>query len=353
MVEKYSRSKDGNKKLSSNFTVKEFACKDGSDYILVDTELVKLLQNIRDHFGKAVTINSAYRNAAYNKKKGGVSNSQHTKGTAADIVVKGVTPKEVAIYAESIIPNSGGVGVYGATKGNFTHVDTRAKRSRWENYGTEKSVKGFYSDNAVSSDTKYKVIGTTHVIEVSPDKIWAVETQCATNKTPYDNFVNSVFFMSQANGVMYPQGIMVNAGKVLCNNMTHDKPVATLIVHDKNNVEMKYVSDITKEKDVWFAISGFGVYPNITAAQEGFTGEFTDVLRSCNRPIIGYRKKDNKIVIAVRSGTTAERAKQTAKNLGLDFAISLDGGGSATLKVNGKYKFKGDGRKLYGGIIWT
>lgn len=353
MVEQYSRSKDGNKKLSSNFTVKEFACKDGSDYILVDTELVKLLQNIRDHFGKAVTINSAYRNAAYNKKVGGVSNSQHVLGYAADIAVKGVTPKEVAIYAESVIPNSGGIGIYGATKGNFTHVDTRAKRSRWENYGTEKSVKGFYSDNAVSSDTKYKVIGTTHVIEVSPDKIWAAETQKATNQTPYDNFVNSVFFMAQANGVMYPQGIMVNAGKVLCNNPTHGKPVATLIVHSANNVEMKYVSDITKEQDVWFAVSGFGIYPNITAAQEGFTGEFSDVLRKCNRPIMGYRKKDNKIVIAVRSGTTAERAKQTARNLGLDFAISLDGGGSATLKVGGKYKLKGDGRKLYGGIIWA
>ena len=72
-----------------------------------------------------------------------------------------------------------------------------------------------------------------------------------------------------------------------------------------------------------------------------------------SRPIIGYRKKDNKIVIAVRANSSAERANQTAKNLGLDFAISLDGGGSTTLKVNGSYKFTGDGRKLYGGIIWA
>ena len=62
MAKKYSKAKDGNKQLSTNFKVREFACKDGSDAILIDDELVKLLQKIRDHFGKPVVINSAYRN---------------------------------------------------------------------------------------------------------------------------------------------------------------------------------------------------------------------------------------------------------------------------------------------------
>ena len=354
MIEKYSRKKDGNKKLSANFCVKEFACHDGSDCILIDTELVKLLQKIREHFGKPVTINSAYRNAAYNKKVGGVSNSQHTKGTAADIVVKGVTPKTVAQYAEYLMPNSGGIGEYGGRKGEFTHVDTRAKRSRWQNFGKEVVVSGFYgyTESEDKGMAKYHIEGTTHIIEIEPKNIWAVETQKATNQTPYNNFVNSVFFMAQADGTVYPQGIMVNGGKVLCNNPTHDKPVSTLIVHGANDVELKRVTDITKEKNVWFAVSGYGIYPYITAEQEGFTGKFSDVTRATNRPIIGYRKWDNKIVIAVRANSNAQRAHETAKNLGLDFAISLDGGGSTTLKVNGTYKFKGDGRKLFGGIIW-
>ena len=200
---------------------------------------------------------------------------------------------------------------------------------------------------------KYYIEGITHIIEVDPRNIWAVETQCNTDKVKYNNFVNSVFFMPQANGIMHPQGIMVNAGEVICNNPTHGKPVATLIVRGADDVEMKYVSDITKEKDVWFAVSGYGIYPNITALEEGFTGEFTDVMRMANRPIIGYRKKDNKIVIAVRSNTSATRSQQTAQNLKLDFAISLDAGGSTTLKVDNKYKFKGDGRKIYGGLIWS
>ena len=63
----YSRKAHGEQSLSANFRVREFACKDGSDKILVDTNLVALLQKIRDHFGAAVTINSAYRTPAHNK----------------------------------------------------------------------------------------------------------------------------------------------------------------------------------------------------------------------------------------------------------------------------------------------
>ena len=253
------------------------------------------------------------------------------------------------------MPQKGGIGLYST----FVHVDVRSKRARWKNSGSEVSVAGFpgYSEPSASDDKPkpftYRIEGLTHIIEIDPRNIWAVETQCSTKSVTYNNFVNSIYFMAQANGIMHPQGIMVNGGKVMANNPTHGKPVATLIVHDKDSVEMKYVSDITKEKDVWFAVSGFSVYPEITATKEGFVDKFTDVLRSTNRPIIGYRKKDNKIVIAVRSLSTAQRAQQTAKNLGLDFAISLDGGGSTTLKVKGKYKFKGDGRKIFGGLTWA
>lgn len=201
--------------------------------------------------------------------------------------------------------------------------------------------------------TVYKKIGSTYVVEIDPRNIFGVETQRKTNQTPYDNFVNSIFFQPQANGIMYPNGIMVNAGQIIANNPTHKLPVSTLIIRGANDVEVKQVMDITREQNVWFAVSGYGIYPKITAKDEGFTGKFADVLRCTNRPIIGYRKSDNKIVIAVRPLTTDVRASETAKNLGLDCAISLDGGGSTTLKIDGKYLFKGDGRKLFGGIIWN
>ena len=122
----YSKAKDGSKKLSTNFRVREFACKDGSDPIFIDTELVTVLQKIREHFGKSVTITSAYRTPSRNKEVGGTTYSQHLYGKAADIKISGVSPKKVADYAETLLDN-GGIGIYNT----FTHIDVRDTRSRW------------------------------------------------------------------------------------------------------------------------------------------------------------------------------------------------------------------------------
>ena len=128
-INAYSKAKDGNKKLSTHFKVKEFACKDGSDAVLVAPRLVMVLQSIRSHFGAAVTINSGYRTPQYNAKVGGVAHSQHCYGTAADITVRGQKPAAVAAYARQLMPDWGGVGVY-SQKG-FTHIDVREVKSDW------------------------------------------------------------------------------------------------------------------------------------------------------------------------------------------------------------------------------
>ncbi len=127
-VKVYSKNKDGAKKLSANFKVKEFACSDVSDPIFISPELVELLQKIRDHFGKAVVINSGFRTARHNKSCGGAAYSQHLYGTAADITVKGVKPADVAAYAETLLPDSGGIGLYAT----FVHVDVRETKARWK-----------------------------------------------------------------------------------------------------------------------------------------------------------------------------------------------------------------------------
>ena len=152
-VKTYSVKKDGSTYLSNNFKVKEFACNDGSDTVLISDDLVELLQKIRDHFRVAVTINSGYRTSTYNKKVGGATNSQHVKGTAADIVAKGVDPLTVAKYAEYLMPNSGGIGVYQT----FTHVDVRTSRSRWDNRsGSEVVVSGWpgYQEDTMTETDK-------------------------------------------------------------------------------------------------------------------------------------------------------------------------------------------------------
>ena len=125
-VKTFSKKKDGNTKLSANFRVREFACNNGSDNIKIDLDNVKQLQKIRDHFGKSITITSGYRTVAHNIKIGGSKQSYHCKGQAADIVIKGVDPLKVYLYADSI-------GVNGAIyypNSRFCHIDTRPNKYR-------------------------------------------------------------------------------------------------------------------------------------------------------------------------------------------------------------------------------
>ena len=130
----YSKAKNGsekpymsNGKRCTNFKVSEFACTDGSDPVFIAPELVTVLQKIRTHFGKSVKITGPYRTPTKNKAVGGATYSQHQYGTAADIKVTGVTPEAVAAYVRKIMPNKGGVGIYGT----FTHVDVRESKSDW------------------------------------------------------------------------------------------------------------------------------------------------------------------------------------------------------------------------------
>ena len=126
-VRAYSKAKDGTKQLSANFKVREFACADGTDTIFISGDLVEILQKIRSHFKAAVTVNSGYRTSAHNKKVDGAEYSQHLYGAGADISVKGVKSEDVAAYAETLLPDRGGIGIYGT----FVHIDVRKVKSRW------------------------------------------------------------------------------------------------------------------------------------------------------------------------------------------------------------------------------
>lgn len=71
--------------LSRNFDRKEFACECGCGFDEVSPDLVALLQKCRDRIGVPIVINSGCRCPYHNSVVGGVVNSAHTRGTAADV----------------------------------------------------------------------------------------------------------------------------------------------------------------------------------------------------------------------------------------------------------------------------
>ena len=88
-------------KLTKNFSLEEMYRSDTAQRCGIDnkpqTEEVvenlralctEVLQPLRDHLGKPVVVSSGYRCKDLNRKVGGVENSQHLKGEAADIKVR-------------------------------------------------------------------------------------------------------------------------------------------------------------------------------------------------------------------------------------------------------------------------
>lgn len=114
--------------ITENFSRREFACECGCGLDDINTELVELLQQIRDHFEKKMTINSGCRCWKHHKavyKELGLTppaRSKHldTEGCiAADVVVEDIAPQ---LVAEAAI-RYGATGVKNYE--SFTHIDRR------------------------------------------------------------------------------------------------------------------------------------------------------------------------------------------------------------------------------------
>jgi zinc D-Ala-D-Ala carboxypeptidase len=103
----------------------------------------KVLQPVRDHFGRGVKVNSGFRHPEVNAKVGGSKTSDHCRGQAADIEIPGVPNAELAewikdnlefrqlileFYAPGI-PDSGWVHVSYVAEDNKKQVLTATKQN--------------------------------------------------------------------------------------------------------------------------------------------------------------------------------------------------------------------------------
>ena len=109
-------------RLSDHFDSDEFACHHCGE-VQVNPKLIELLEQLRYNIGGyPLTINSGYRCPTHNRNVGGVSNSQHVLGNAADVAC----PKELDFdeflwYAKQIEFDA--IGIY--RDSNFLHLDSR------------------------------------------------------------------------------------------------------------------------------------------------------------------------------------------------------------------------------------
>ena len=116
---------------SKYFSDSELACKCCGQLPAqgMDSRLLDVLDAMRKQAGIPLQLSCAYRCPSHNAEVGGVPDSQHVQGCAADILVPdGWTVDQLAELAEQC--GMDGIGRYYGME--FVHVDTRGEAARWD-----------------------------------------------------------------------------------------------------------------------------------------------------------------------------------------------------------------------------
>jgi Peptidase M15 len=114
--------------LSAHFSKAEMACRCCGE-LKIEQALIDALEQLRRLAATEVVVHDGYRCHSHNQEVGGVSDSEHTRGMAADVGVPGLSLQqmyELALQVPSFA--GGGIGVY---DGGFLHVDIRSHAARW------------------------------------------------------------------------------------------------------------------------------------------------------------------------------------------------------------------------------
>jgi len=109
---------NNNFQLSDHFNLKEFECP-CCHRVRIDNRLIPLLELVRAEFGKPIIITSGYRCPAHNAVIFGSPNSDHIYGWAADIIIEGVTGRDLAKVVACYM-KEGRIGIY--KKDSHVHV---------------------------------------------------------------------------------------------------------------------------------------------------------------------------------------------------------------------------------------
>ena len=105
------------------FTRAEFRCpcrKCGGFPVEPDETLVRLADQVREHFGAPATVSSGVRCQAHNDElPGSAKNSYHVKGKAMDFCVRGISGAELLAYVKTLPIHY----AYQIKGSDFVHMD--------------------------------------------------------------------------------------------------------------------------------------------------------------------------------------------------------------------------------------
>lgn len=197
------------------------------------------------------------------------------------------------------------------------------------------SLLGGDSIKPVVSSTGYSTSGSAKIITAKPQDVSFVVSNKRYNQTTSRNIVNGTFFWAGK-----PNGIIVNNGKTLWNDASHAWRGygQGVLYFDGKNFGVKKVKSASELGSVVWAIGGCtmiggsGYHPS----DEGFNGKYADILGKRPKTVIAVR--NGLVDLLVFKSISHTALLSYLKSRGYELAVSLDGGGSTSMKYGNSFK---------------
>ena len=111
----------------------DFRCRCGGKYCKgwpaqPHRKTMDLLEQIGAHFRIRPVVHSGLRCTVWNRLQGGAPTSKHLYGMAVDFHIPGISHEALRDYAETLMPDWGGIGIYSWG----IHIDDRPVKGRWD-----------------------------------------------------------------------------------------------------------------------------------------------------------------------------------------------------------------------------
>jgi len=323
----------------THFKLQEFRCRHCGK-LKLNIDLLLKLEELRKQTG-ALIINSGYRCPTHNKNVGGITNSEHLKGNAADLNATNMHPRDVYNIADKMF---NGVGKYNT----FTHVDVGINSYRWNN-SNEKVTPTKPTDRLkhirkFDTDIYYYVTNENEFIDVDLGVRFEKETvsKIVKDKKAIVGINGGFFGASKASehiGLLIDEGLYYNPPNANFVEMIYYKSGITEIIN-MAEYDRRILSDLQVNAH-WAIGTSYSLVQNGKINLEN-ADKFAHSKSKQPRTMLG-QKFDHTFILAVADGRsvtskglTAQQQAQFMLELGCYNAVNLDGGGSSAMVYKDK-----------------
>lgn len=187
----------------------------------------------------------------------------------------------------------------------------------------------------VSKNTRYFTQGYARVIACKPEDVSFIVANKKYNQVTSPNITNGTFFWAGK-----PNGILVNNGKTLWNDASHAWRGygQGALYFDGKTLGVKKVKSASELGKVDWAIGGVTMIggEGYSPSSEGFNGKYADVLRTTAKTVIAV--KGGEVHLLTFGSISHGSLLKHLRSYGYELAVSLDGGGSTSMRYGGKVK---------------